>query len=65
MAHAEKSFSLIDVYSADEAFTTGTLSGLRPVGMVDGRSIGTGQRGPVTERLQQAYDELLRAEAGR
>ena len=65
IAHAEKSFSLTDVYSADEAFTTGTLSGLRPVGTVDGRTIGSGRRGPVTERLQQAYADLLRAEATR
>ena len=58
----EKSFSLTEVYSADEAFTTGTLSGLRPVGEIDARKIGSGARGPVTERLQQAYAELLRRE---
>jgi len=55
----EKSFSLTDVYSADEAFTTGTLSGLRPVGEIDGRTIASGERGPVTERLQHAYADLL------
>jgi len=60
---AEKTFSLTDVYAADEAFTTGTLAGLHPVGEVDGRTIGSGQRGPVTERLQQGYTELLRREA--
>jgi len=59
----QTTFSLTEVYSADEAFTTGTLSGLRPVGQVDGRTIGPGQRGPITERLQQAYAEVLRAEA--
>ncbi|NBD95167.1 MAG: aminotransferase class IV [Gammaproteobacteria bacterium] len=59
----EKTFSLTDVYAAEEAFTTGTLSGLRPVGEVDGRCIGTGQRGPVTERLQRLYAGLLRNEA--
>jgi branched-chain amino acid aminotransferase len=64
IAHAEKTFSLTDVYAADEAFTTGTLSGLKPVGEVDGRTIGRGQRGPLTRRLQEAYDELLRQEAG-
>ncbi len=58
----EKSFSLTDVYSADEAFTTGTLSGLRPVGVIDGRKIGSGARGPMTERLQRAYAELLARE---
>ncbi|MDT8410526.1 MAG: aminotransferase class IV [Wenzhouxiangellaceae bacterium] len=59
----EKSFSLVDVYAADESFTTGTLSGLRPVGEVDGRRIGSGERGPVTRRLQQAYAELLLSQA--
>lgn len=59
----EKTFSLTDVYAADEAFTTGTLAGLRPVGEVDGRTIGTGKRGPVTERLQQLYANLLQSEA--
>mgnify|MGYP001154400626 CR=1 FL=1 len=56
----ETTFSLTDVYSADESFTTGTLSGLRPVGAIDGRTISSGQRGPITERLQHAYDRLIR-----
>ncbi|AKS40482.1 aminotransferase class IV [Wenzhouxiangella marina] len=60
----ETSFSLTEVYSADESFTTGTLSGLRPVGEIDGRQIGDGQRGPITERLQQAYAELIRRPDG-
>ena len=50
----ERNFSLIDVYGADEAFTTGTFAGLAPVGNVDGREIGT-ERGPMVERLQQLY----------
>ncbi len=60
----ETTFSLSDVYSADESFTTGTLSGLRPVGEVDGRQIGSGQRGEVTHRLQQAYAQLIRSPDG-
>ena len=60
----EKSFSLTDVYAADEAFTTGTLSGIRPVGEVDARQVGTGERGPVTERLQQAYRQLMIDDVG-
>ncbi|RFF30875.1 aminotransferase class IV [Wenzhouxiangella sediminis] len=60
---SEKTFSLTDVYAAEEAFTTGTLSGLRPVGEVDGRTIGSGRRGPVTERLQQLYADLIQSEA--
>ena len=55
----EKNFSLAKVYGADEAFTTGTFAGLAPVGDVDGRQIGTGQRGPMTERLQNLYLDLI------
>ncbi len=54
----ERNFSLIDVYGAEEAFTTGTFAGLAPVGTVDGRVIGT-DRGPMVERLQQLYLERL------
>ena len=57
----EKNFSVTKVYSSDEAFTTGTFAGLAPVGSVDGRVIGTGKRGPVTERLQQLYQKLVQA----
>ena len=58
----EKSFSLTDVYSADEAFVTGTFAGLVPVHTVDGRTIGTGARGPMVERLQELYRELVAAD---
>jgi len=61
----ETTFSLTEVYSAEEAFTTGTLAGLKPVGEIDGRGIGNRQRGPVTRRLQEAYAALLREQAGR
>jgi branched-subunit amino acid aminotransferase/4-amino-4-deoxychorismate lyase len=49
---AERNVSLAEVYSADEVFTTGTMGGLAPVLEVDGRRIGTGERGPLTLRLQ-------------
>ena len=62
----EKTFSLTDVYGASEAFVTGTFAGVVPVRQVDGRTIGTGMRGPVVERLQSLYQELVRADvAGR
>jgi len=54
----ERNFSLIDVYGADEAFTTGTFAGLAPVGTVDGRVIGT-ERGVMVERLQKLYLDRL------
>lgn len=62
----ERNFSLTDVYSADEAFVTGTFAGLVHVHTVDGRRIGTGARGPVVARLQSLYRELVREDvAGR
>ncbi len=58
----EKTFSLTDVYSAREAFVTGTFAGVAPVRSVDGRTIGPGGRGPVVERLQELYAELVAAD---
>ena len=62
----ERNFSLTEVYSADEAFVTGTFAGLVHVHTVDGRRIGTGERGPMVQRLQDLYRELVRNDvAGR
>ena len=55
----EKDFSLVEVYSADESFVTGTFGGVKPVSNVDGRLIGTGEAGPVTQRLEKLYADLL------
>ena len=57
----EKNFRLMDCYSADESFTTGTFAGLAPVGEIDGRQIGSGARGPLTLRLQELYLALIAA----
>src|SRR5687768_9322262 len=54
----EKSFSLTDVYGADEAFVTGTFAGVVPVHTVDGRRIRDG-RGAIVERLQALYRGLV------
>ena len=58
----EKSFSLIDVYGADEAFVTGTFGSVAYVSEVDGRVIGDGRMGPVTLRLLELYSALLEDE---
>lgn len=58
----ETTFSLTDVYNAAEAFVTGTFAGVVPVRTVDGRTIGTGARGPVVERLQGLYQEHVAAD---
>ena len=65
LAHAnqipafEKNFSLTDVYNADEAFVTGTFAGVAPVGIVDGRTIGNGQLGKMTTKLQDRKSTRL------
>ena len=51
----EKDFLLADVYSAEEVFVTGTFAGIIPVISVDGKVIGDGLRGRLTERLQKWY----------
>ncbi|HEX2742672.1 MAG TPA: aminotransferase class IV [Rubrobacter sp.] len=57
----ERAFSLTDVYGADEAFVTGTFGGITPVIEVDGRTIGTGERGELTSRLTELYAEAVAA----
>ena len=57
IAVVEKNVSLTEVYTADEMFTTGTMGGLAPVLAVDGRQIGSGERGPLTRRLQRLHAE--------
>ena len=56
----EKNFSLVDVYSAQEAFITGTLGSLTQVISIDERSIGSSDEGwPITSKLRQAYKKLI------
>lgn len=54
----EKNFSLTQVYSAEEAFVTGTFAGVAPVTRIDGRAISE-RRGPMVERLQGLYRALM------
>lgn len=51
----EKRITRDELYVADEAFFTGTAAEITPIREVDGRTIGNGRRGPVTERLQSLY----------
>ena len=56
----EKNFSLVDVYSSQEAFITGTLGSLTQVLNIDGRSIGDANKGwPISEKLRELYKNLL------
>ena len=51
----EKNFLMDDVYTADEAFVTGTFAGVLPVTAVDEHVLSGGQRGPLTKKLQDRY----------
>ena len=55
----EKRITRDEVYIADEAFFTGTAAEVTPIREVDCRQIGIGRRGPVTEKLQKAYFDLV------
>jgi len=57
----EADLSLTEMYTADEAFTTGTMGGLAHVERVDGRMIGNGKIGPMTVQLKAAYAERIPA----
>ena len=55
----EKNFSLVDTYSADEAFLTGTFGAQTAVSSVDGRTIGSGEMGPITKEIRKLYTSLI------
>ena len=48
-----------DLYIADEAFFTGTAAEVTPIREVDGRAIGSGKRGPITEKLQKLFFDAV------
>lgn len=58
----ERDFTVEDVGSADEAFVTGTFAGVTPVVEFDGVPMSGGRRGPMVERIQNLYLELIARE---
>ena len=56
----EKRITRDEVYVADEAFFTGTAAEVVPIRELDGRTIGSGSRGPLTEQLQTMYFDAVR-----
>lgn len=56
----EKRITRDEVYVADEAFFTGTAAEVLPIRELDGRAIGSGKRGPITEKLQGMYFDAVR-----
>jgi branched-chain amino acid aminotransferase len=55
----EKRITRDEVYIADEAFFTGTAAEVTPIRELDNRTIGIGRRGPVTEKLQSAFFDIV------
>ena len=58
----ERRITRDEVYVADEAFFTGTAAEVLPIRELDGRAIGSGSRGPITEKLQTMYFESVRGQ---
>lgn len=56
----ERKFVRSDIYTADEAFLTGTAAEVTPIREVDDRPIGSGTRGPVTKEIQQTYFSVVK-----
>ena len=61
----EKRITRDEVYVADEAFFTGTAAEVTPIRELDGRVIGNGKRGPITEQLQTLYFEVVHGRSER
>ncbi|OEY66590.1 branched-chain amino acid transaminase [Marinobacter sp. X15-166B] len=59
----ERRITRDEVYVADEAFFTGTAAEVLPIRELDGRAIGTGKRGPLTEKLQKMYFDAVKGRA--
>ncbi len=61
----EKRITRDEVYSADEAFFTGTAAEVTPIRELDNRAIGNGTRGPVTQKLQALYFDCVQGRSAR
>jgi branched-chain amino acid aminotransferase len=48
-----------EAYVADEAFLTGTAAEITPIRIIDAREIGNGGRGPITEKIQSSYFDIV------
>ena len=55
----EKRITRDEVYCADEAFFTGTAAEITPIRELDNRQVGAGKRGPITEKLQKIFFDIV------
>ena len=61
----EKRITRDEVYGADEAFFTGTAAEVTPIRELDNRNIGAGTRGPITEKLQALYFDVVKGKSAK
>lgn len=61
----EKRITRDEVYGADEAFFTGTAAEVTPIRELDNRAIGAGTRGPITEKLQTLYFDVVKGKSAK
>ena len=61
----EKRITRDEVYGADEAFFTGTAAEVTPIRELDNRAIGAGTRGPITEKLQALYFDVVKGKSAK
>jgi branched-chain amino acid aminotransferase len=55
----EKDLTLDELFDSDEAFFTGTAVEITPISKIDKKVIGIGSRGPITEKLQKTYSDII------
>jgi branched-chain amino acid aminotransferase len=60
----ERALARDELYIADEIFLCGTAAEVTPVRELDNRTIGSGARGPITQRVQERYFDVVRGKAG-
>lgn len=60
----ERALARDELYIADEIFLCGTAAEVTPVRELDDRTIGSGKRGPITQRVQERYFDVVRGKAG-
>jgi branched-chain amino acid aminotransferase len=61
----EKRITRDEVYTCDEAFFTGTAAEVTPIRELDNRTIGSGTRGPITEKLQTGFFDIVNGKSAK
>jgi branched-chain amino acid aminotransferase len=61
----EKRITRDEVYTCDEAFFTGTAAEVTPIRELDNRTIGSGTRGPITEKLQSGFFDIVNGKSAK